>query len=188
MNKQNHARKFNSIMPIVNETWASNVLNVPRNSERGPDLIDNGKFVEIKFFLIKPKDNGAMNYPRAWTVLEHQTEYSEYWNGVGFWGLGTYELKCPVSEIETEDHAKLEGLVKKRELYIVKWDWINQYSTSNCSGKTYTSKWKNQFRYPKLKDIPKTEQTYKVKKGLVHLTQGVEDYLFNIQETPPTKL
>jgi hypothetical protein len=144
------------------------------------DLIDFSKFLELKFVLTKPRDSSS-DYPRAWTVQEHQLEYADIFSGQGFWGLGTYKLKVPFQELKTENASELERTVKSRELYIVSWNWVQNYPPSNCRGKTSFSQWNNTFRYPKLKDIPEVESTFKVRKGLVHLTKGVPDYLFDIR-------
>ena len=42
-------RKFNSLMPRINEKWAAEVLNMKLNEGIGPDLTDDNKAVEIKF-------------------------------------------------------------------------------------------------------------------------------------------
>ncbi|MBS3093665.1 hypothetical protein J4456_03755 [Candidatus Pacearchaeota archaeon] len=65
------SREFNSLMPKVNHAWASDVLNVSLNSGLGPDLFDEGKFVELKFSLINPKPYNCeklRKYPKAWIV------------------------------------------------------------------------------------------------------------------------
>ncbi|MBT4135600.1 hypothetical protein HOD75_03030 [archaeon] len=180
MNKANHARRFNSIMPTVNEIWASRVSGLERNPKKGPDLLGDGKFAEVKFVLVKPQGNGKSDYPRAWTVLDHQVEYGEYWNGIGLWALGTYELDRPVQEIKTRDFDELEAMVTKRELWIVNWDWMYQYPVSNCSGSSWTSEWDNSFRYPKLKNLPQPIETYDVEKGLVHLTSDLQKKILKI--------
>jgi len=48
-------RKFNSIMPYYNHKWAAEVLGMELNEEIGPDLIDDYKFLELKFTLVNPK-------------------------------------------------------------------------------------------------------------------------------------
>jgi hypothetical protein len=168
------ARIFNShYMPRVNEEWAALVLGMQVNPDSGPDLVDENKNVEVKFTLISPR-----NYPRSWTVLEHQMDYN---NGKPcFWALGTYELNRPVKKIRDRDIPRLEKLVVNRELYLVTWDWMHQYPASEVSGQTETSSWHNTFRYPKLKDLPKITHSFKVEKGLVHLTEGVPEKEFLI--------
>jgi len=61
----NHARRFNGYMSTINEIWASKVLKIPKNPDKGPDLISPGKFVEIKFALINPRQNNSSNYPKS---------------------------------------------------------------------------------------------------------------------------
>ncbi|MBS3076076.1 hypothetical protein J4429_06515 [Candidatus Pacearchaeota archaeon] len=150
------------------------------NDGKGPDVIDDKKFLEVKFCLTKPKGNEKGNYPCSWTVLDHQVEYAEFWLQQGFWGLGLYELDRPVKEIRTYDREKLESMVLQRELYIVEWAWMDRFPPHRVSGKTKYSQWKNSFRYPKFGEIPKIKRTIQVEKGLVYLTKGVSDYLFNL--------
>ena len=172
------ARTYNSIAPIIHEKWVANVLGMKKNPNKGPDLIDNKKFLEVKFCLIKPKDN-KKEYPTAWTILDHQLEYADIWAMPGFWLLGFYELDRAVKKVRTYDLQELEEMVLQREAYIIKWSWMNQYAPHRCRGKTNFSQWDNTFLYPKFKDIPKITKTMQMEKGLVHLTEGVPDYFFN---------
>jgi len=81
------ARTFNSKMPAYHEYWSANVLGMNIHEENGPDLIDDGKFVELKFALINPKehkDAKNSNYPKAWTVMNHQMDYDKDTNLKGY--------------------------------------------------------------------------------------------------------
>lgn len=169
-------------MPKVNEQWTARVLNMQENPSTGPDLIDNEKlkFVEVKFCLINPNQNGQYNYPRAWTVLEHQIDYIDIWTSQGFWAFGLYELDRPIKEIHTNNRKELELIVLRRELYITPWSFVYQYKPHTVRGKTKISEWENTFRYPKQKNLPETIKTYNVEKGIVHLTKGVPEYMFDI--------
>ena len=170
------ARKFNSIMPRLNEIWAGQVLGMDVNPQKGPDLIDGSKIVEIKFFLTG-RECGAEEYPKDWTVLEYQMGY----NGKipAFWGLGMYEMNKPVSEIRSEDLEELEAMALKRVLWVVPWSWMKQFPPYKTKGETEISSWDNTLRYPKLKFIPRTTKTYRVRKGVVHLTKGVNPGYFS---------
>jgi len=168
--RQNKARRFNSIMPLVNHAWTSKILNIPINTHPGPDLINNDKFVELKF-AVTPN---VKNYIK-WTVLEWQVNYqNQNPDKKGFWGLGIYQLQTPPSEIKTENLENLENLVISRELFIVEWDWINQFPPYHNSGETKKSSWDHSLRHPKKNKLPKTIQTYEVNKGLIHLTQETQ--------------
>lgn len=173
------ARSFNSLMHFINEEWAAKVLGMKVLPE-GPDLIDNKKIVEVKFSLI----NIEKKYPLSWTVLEYQMAYPQEFGKMAFWGLGKYWMNESISDItrqEAEDSEFLERMVEKRELYIIKWDWMNQFKPSHVNGQTEISKWDHTLRYPKAKLIPKITQTHKVKKGLVLFTEGVYPADFSLQ-------
>lgn len=175
-------RKFNSIMPIVNEIWASKVLNMELNLGKGPDLFDDKKFVEVKFSLINPKQ-GEGNYPKSWTVQNHQPKYSKdprYIEKEGFWGLGLYELDRSVRDIKTTDRQELEQMVLSRELTVIKWDWMKQFPVHRVNGKTKRSEWENYFRYPKASKIPEISHKYNLEKGIVYFTAGVNPGMFNL--------
>jgi hypothetical protein len=188
MSKSNHARKFNaSQMPRVNQAWAARVLNMDENPDynNGPDLIDEDKFVEVKFTLSNPrKKNRKRNYSKSWTVLEPQTKYQRAQKKKGFWGLGLYELDRNVDDIETDNLEELESMVLSRKLYIITWKWIYRFPLHHTSGRTEKSEWDRYLRYPKQNRIPKTTLAYPVEKGLVCLTQGVPEGMFNIHYPP----
>ena len=173
-------RYFNSVMPRYNEIWVGKVLDAEVNSLNGPDIIGKDFDVEVKFTLVGDQCN-AQKYPRTWTVFEHQLNYP---NGKKmYWGFGTYSLSKPVKEIRNHEFKKIEEIVLNRELWIVPWNFINQYEPHITKGQTQQSNWINILRYPKLKDIPKIIRTSKVKNGKIHLTEGVKlelfDYLLN---------
>jgi hypothetical protein len=171
------ARRFNSMMPRLNEAWAGQVLGMEINPQKGPDLVDGLKIIELKFCLTG-RECGAERYPKDWTVLEYQMKY----NGKipAFWGLGLYEMDRAVSKIRSGNSENLEAMVLRRVLFVVQWAWMNQFSPSDTKGETRNSSWENTFRYPKLKCLPEITRTYEVKKGLVHLTQGVDPEYFSI--------
>ena len=173
------ARAFNSLMHFVNEEWAAQVLNMQVNSEPGPDLIDDKKIVEVKFTLI----NVPRRYPLSWTVLEYQMDYPQEHEKKGFWGLGIYWMKKAVRELTKEganEPGFLESLVTKREVYLIDWSWMYQFPPHHTSGRTDVSEWDNILRYPKFHRVPAIIQTHKVRKGIIHLTEGVNpaDFCF----------
>lgn len=168
------ARKFNTLMPYYNHRWAAEVLGMKLNQEEGPDLIDDHKFVELKFALTNPKEHKEVkskNYSRSWTVLGLQTDYIT--RQKRYWGLALYELSKPVKSIDIFDMKDLENLVLSRELFIVEWAWIHQFPAHHTNGKTKISKWDEILIYPKHNKLPEIIKTYGVKKGIVHITNGV---------------
>lgn len=170
-------------MPPVNHAWASRVLNMPLNpSPNGPDLIDDKKFVEAKFRLIWPiKD---LQNAKRWVCQDHQTKYDQQNGKKGFWGLGYYSLKIPVKEITTRDPDEIENLVLQRDLFIVEWDWMQNFPAKNVSGQTPRTRWAYTYRYGNVNYLPGTARAYAVEKGYVYLTSGVSERYFNIQEMP----
>jgi len=174
------ARIFNNLMPFINESWAAEVIGAELNRNNGPDLVSNNYVMEVKFALIN-NDHTKKKYPLSWTVFEYQLDYNKEKDA--YWGLGTYKLNKPVSKIRTENPDRLDELVLSRELWIIPFGWMKQYPSHETSGETELSKWENIFRYPKLKDVPETIKTYPVKKGLVHLTEGVNQNDFTFLET-----
>ena len=180
--RANNARTYNNPVSRTNEIWAAKVLGMQKNSRKGPDLLDSGKFAEVKFTLINPKESKGQNYPRAWTVLEYQLEFVDIWTGVGFWAMGLYELDRPFREIHTFDTEEIETFVTNRELYLTNWNWIYQFEPHRTRGKTKFTEWNHTLRYPKQKELPPIKRTYQVDKGLVHLTRGVPSYMFDINQ------
>ena len=174
-------------MPYYNHKWAADVLGMRLNEEKGPDIIDDGKFLELKFSLVNPKESkrkkNKNNYPKSWTVLENQMNYKKKQKGKkGYWGLGLYELTKAVRDINVTDLSNLEDLVLFRDLYIVKWDWMIQFPSNYTCGKTLISEWDNIFRYPKYNKLPEIIKTYELDKGEVHLTRGVNLNDFNLDD------
>ena len=169
-------RTFNSVMSQVNSKWAAQVLNMEVNPSKGPDLIDSKKIVELKFTLNNPDKYKHL----SWRVLEYQMTYPEDRGLVGFWGLAIYELDRNVGEIETKDKNELEEMVVKRELFLVPWEWMNQFPAYNQKGKTQISIWDNTLRFPKKSKLPAIVGTHEVKKGLVHFTEGVDSEYFEM--------
>ena len=161
------ARKFNAIMPSVNEEWLARILNMRVNPNSGPDLIDDYKFVEVKFRL------EGIDRVYGWTVQDHQLRYAGC--AIRYWALGTYALSNPVSNIRTTNHSKLEGQVSSRGIWIVRYDWMRQFKRSVCTGTGNDGvAWRNVFRYSKKSKLPKTCLSVEIEKGVIHLTEGVD--------------
>lgn len=153
-----------------NQAWAGQVLGMDINSLKGPDLICNDKIVEVKFNLVFPDRYSH----KSWRVLEHQIDYDRHYkNKDAYWALGFYSLSCPVSQVQSKDPESLESLVTSRELYVVKWEWMNQFTSYTQTGKTKRSSWRNTLRFPKFTKLPKIETRINVPKGIVYLTKGV---------------
>lgn len=170
-------RTFNAWMPHVNHEWAAKVLNMNlgEDEHRGPDLIDDKKIVEIKFRLLHPNRYTHVH----WTTYEHQSFYP---NGKpGFWGVGTYRLKEPVEKIETLDPKELEKLVTIRELWIAPWNWMDQFSLYTQRARRNCAWYESDRRYAKHSQLPETTETWKVRKGTIHITRGVDSEKFKIE-------
>ena len=166
-------RKFNSLWHYNNEKWAANALGMTVNFSKGPDLTDDKKVVEVKFNLLKP---GAYSH-KSWRVLGYQKEYDQL-GKKAYWALGTYSLDRPISEIRTSSQEKLEQMVGERKLWLVKWDWMNQFPPYWESGKTKLSEWGHYLIFPKARLLPKVVKTHKVTGGEILFTEGVESKQF----------
>lgn len=168
-------RNFNGVMPSLNEDWTAKVLGMKRNLNPGPDLIskDEKTIVEVKFTIV---GNGCEKYPIAWTVRDEQLRYAD--GKTGFWGLATYELDRSVREIRKRDVKHLERIVLDRTIWIVPWEWMNQFPPHQTSGESKTGSWNNIFRYPKQRYLPKGTERYSVARGTVILTKGVDKKYF----------
>jgi hypothetical protein len=167
-------KNFNSIKPNIHEMWAANVLNMQINPGKGPDLIDGRKIVEVKFELMHEDRYTHL----CWRVLGFQKDYGN--NGKpAYWALGKYYLSKEVSEIKTKDPAKLENMVTSREMFIVPWEWMDQFPVYHQSGKTDRSKWENYMIFAKGRLLPEIKYSKKVEKGIIHFTEGVDKQIFN---------
>lgn len=178
------ARTFNGLMPHYNHQWASEVLDMTTNHP-GPDLLSLEKLVELKFFIRNPKPHPEVqNYgnKKKWTTNDKQLDYSKEWERKGYWGMGFYELTKPIRSIYSNS-SNLEQYVISRELFIVQWEWMNQFPRSHTSGiRSDGTPWNDFLRYPKIDKIPETELTYEVEGGEVHLTRGVDLNDFKLEE------
>ena len=163
-------RRFNTIMPSVNEQWAARVLGMLWNSGDGPDLTDDEKLVELKFLNINCIRR--IRYTGSWTVFDYQLDYEP--EKTRYWGLGTYTLDRDVSAIRTSNKERLEKHVLERELSIVDWEWMQQFDPHTVEGATEKSSWRHTFRYAKRSLLPKPVTSHVVDKGVVHLTPGVD--------------
>ena len=170
------SRRFNSLMPRLNEEWAANVLNMSRNKGNGPDLIDDEKIVEVKFTLYPNKKDY-----KKWNILEHQMHYPENTEKIGFWGAGIYSLSKPISEIRGISLSELEKLVISRTIQIIPWEWAEQFSPHETRGKTEKTQWEWTFRYTKGKFLPKVVEELSVDGGIIYFSEGVNPELFKKQ-------
>lgn len=164
-------RIFNSLMPFHNEIWAANVLNMNLNPNKGPDLIDNDKAVEVKFKLLY--SNGKYTH-KCWRVLGHQLNYNKEFPEI-YWELGFYKLDKEVKNIKTKE---LEEITKYRELYLVNWDWMNQFQLYHHKGQTKFSEWDYYMTFPKFNLLPPITSEKIVEGGKIFFTEGVNPERF----------
>jgi hypothetical protein len=173
-------RTFNSLMPAYNENWAARVLNMKINSKRGPDLIDDKKAVEIKFKILYSSKKYTH---KCWRVQEHQLKYNRN-NPEIYWGLGFYIFNDEVKNVKRKSFSNIEKLVDYRELYLIKWDWMKQFSIYHHNGKTKSSEWDYFMRFPKFKFIPNVIYEKEVEGGKIFFTEGINPERFTINENP----
>ena len=96
-----------------------------------------------------------------------------------FWALGFYTLNEEPHEIQVRTITALERRVTQREIYLVHWDWMAQFPRYHHQGKTETSEWDLWIRFPKFRDLPRVTETYKINKGTLYFTEGVQREMFN---------
>ncbi|MGY4884563.1 MAG: hypothetical protein ACP5NZ_03215 [Nanobdellota archaeon] len=173
-------RTFNSLMPRLNEIWVANVLNMQINSQRGPDLIDNLKAVEVKFKMLY--SNGKYTH-KCWRVLGHQVDYDKAFQEI-YWGLGFYRVNKEVNEVKRSDLINLEKIVDYREIYLVNWDWVKQFPVYHHNGKTKLSEWDYLMLFPKFNLLPGIISEEVIENGKVFFTEGVNPARFNINPNP----
>lgn len=167
-------RKFNSLMPKYNEDWSAKILGMKVNSSAGPDLIDDEKAVEVKFNLIP---NEGYSY-KGWKALGHQIIYNETYKEI-YWGLGFYRINSRIKEISSREEIN-ESIVLERELYLIEWDWINQFPLYHQKGRTEKSEWDHYISFPKFSLIPQVIEKYNVEGGKLFFTQGVNPKRFDL--------
>ena len=172
------ARTYNSLIGRVHHPWAAEILEMRINPSFGPDLVDHGKAVELKFCLKNDKGSYIQ-----WKILDHQMKYGRNGN-LAYWGLATYELNKPITEINVSDASQLERFVTTRELWLVNWDWASQFKAYHETGECYD----NWLRFAKGSSLPITVESKKVKGGCVHLTKGVNPEMFPTITSRPTRL
>ncbi len=168
-------RTFNSLMPKINESWSAKILNMQVNPNRGPDLVDSIKAVEIKFKMLYP--NGEYAH-KCWRVLGHQLKYNQEFPEI-YWGLGFYRVNKNLKRIKTNE---LDEITDYRELYLVNWDWMNQFPIYHHNGKTSFSEWDYYMLFPKFKLIPKIISEENVPGGKIFFTEGVDPERFALNK------
>lgn len=169
-------RRFNSIVgERLNEAWAGKVLKMVVNKEKNiPDLKDDKKLIEVKFRVIYPNQYCH----RSWTVLEDQMKYGENADKPIFWGLGFYHMSAKTEKIISPDIRLIARKIYNREIFIVPWNWIDQWPSYLSQGKTEKSEWNRHIRYPKAAKLPEAVKSFRVRGGLVHITEDVPENLF----------
>lgn len=168
-------RTFNSLMPAYNERWSANALNMNINPNKGPDLIDENKAIEVKFKLIY--SNGKYAH-KCWKVLGHQLDYEKNFPEI-YWGLGFYRLNKEIKKIKTNE---LEEIVEYRELYLVNWDWMKQFPIYHHKGKTKFSEWDYYMLFPKFNLFPRVISEEIVEKGKIFFTEEINPSKFKINK------
>jgi hypothetical protein len=170
---------FNARMPSVNELYLARILDMQLNGRnRGIDIIGERARIEVKFRLNKYNhthwtvENRAMAYPDQSPKTPH------------YWALGYYELDREIKDIPERWKSLqiLEQLVKRRETYIVPWTWMEQFPVHEVTGETKKSIWRNYFRYARAEKMPPKAKEFRVPKGVVHITEGV-----NLEDLPGLK-
>ena len=105
---------------MANANWASNMLSMPLNRSKGPDLIDKIKFVEVK----------SGNSKDSWTLVDEQINYGKIYESLkGHILLVIYYPKLPIKGLKEKDLPNLPSMIIKREAYLMPYNWLNQFET-----------------------------------------------------------
>lgn len=172
------ARRYNSLTHKVHTEWLGRAINMNlgTNPNKGPDLESKDKtmITEVKMHL------GLETKP-SWTVDAKQLEYA---NGrrFGFWALGVYHLEnsTNVREITLEQINNIDRKVRFRQIYIMPWAWIYQFSLRKSKGKTKNSEWDTLLAYPKIEYIPKVTDNVEVNGGIIYFTERTSPRMFGL--------
>ena len=97
------------------------------NPNRGPDIIDNEKAIEVKFKVLYP--DGRYTH-KDWKILGYQLDYDKEFPDI-YWGLGFYQINKEVKKVKSNE---LENITDYRELYIVNWYWMKQFPLYHQKG------------------------------------------------------
>ncbi len=171
------SRLFNTVITPLHHFWAADLLylQVGPKPNKGPDLIGYDRIIECKFAAVQSK---GRKEPIRWTVDEEQMSYPDEYHK-GYWGLGIFWFAKEIKQLDEVSTGWLEKWTLRREMYLVNWEWMNQFKPSKGkSGKL--------LRTPQIKYLPPTYRSYEVNKGLIHLTEGVNPNSFQVNGDPLT--
>ena len=175
---QNRARRVNPPLSTLNHLWAESVLGIPYKSGRGCDLYDPERSigVEIKFSKVEENKNDI-----TWTVNREQLNYIHQCRYF-FWGCGIHHPVQPVSTMFRLTSTVLERKISFRELYLVEPEWVKRTVTFRLTeGKSRTREWSSYLGNASFAKLPQVISSYRVRKGIVHFTEGVPKEKFNVQ-------
>jgi hypothetical protein len=157
-------RYFNSkVLPAISHQWAANILSmtVNPNDKNGPDLLGDGRNVEMK----------NSNKGKKWTISNRQVRYDR--KIPCFLLLVQYDMDHPVKTIRrTEDIRDIEAMITQRTGYVVAWDWVRDLPRSRCRTDTY--------RYAAFDRLPGIVAQRDVPKGKLYFTEGVDPKYFGL--------
>ncbi|MAG39816.1 hypothetical protein CMI41_02510 [Candidatus Pacearchaeota archaeon] len=173
------AQSFKTPIGNVHEKVIARPLNMEVNShnEKGIDLLDHRKGVEVKSCLIDPQSKDSRKRYSKWTLFDYQLSWGKRYDVELYCALGTYQLDLPVSRIWTRNPKRLEAHVTKREFWIVPWDWTTQFPIRHGKHHDYRYLVKEPKRGG-LAPIPKTIHEISIPKGVLHFTEGVDPKMF----------
>lgn len=172
---QDRARRINTPLAILHHLWVERVLGIPCRFGAGLDLYDSitKKGVEVKFSKIEDDISDI-----TWTINRNQLSYARTCDDF-YWACGIHYPTCPVHTMSRLSSTTLERNVSFRELYLVEDCWVAEtVSFRLTEGRSRTKEWLSYLGYAHFTDLPRVVSSYRVRKGTVLFTEGVDEKKF----------
>ncbi len=114
-------------------------------------------------------------------VNREQLDYVHQCNYL-FWGCGIHSPSQPISTMSRMTSKMLERKISFRELYLVEPNLVERTVEFRLiKGISRTKEQSSYLGYASFAKLPPVVCPYKVRKGIVHFTEGVQEDIFNIE-------
>lgn len=178
---QDLARRINTPLSILHHFWVEKVTGISCRTGDGLDLYDPTRSIGLEVKFSKAEDDFSSI---SWTVNRHQLDYAFQCKDF-FWACGIHYPIKPIHSLANLNSEILERNISFRELYIVRSSWVPQTVTFRLTqGKSKTKEWSSYLGYAYFNNLPPVISSHKVRKGVVYITEGVDERKFNINTGP----